>query len=288
MASQQELNRQKEYLANQERINKAKEKQREIDSDNLGISSGLVDSIKEIQGISTRRTTFDQNILKINKEINKEIAGQKSGLSDISTIQKQIAKNEDTILKAQKVFNGLVAGLSEKEKKRVKYANDRANDIAKEQAIQDDILDKIAQGENLSEKELKSLNAKLQSSQKRQENAERLLGYHTDMLSPMGKQAVFTKQNEKALEVQNKKREKELKQQEEIEKKLGVFGGLLKGISKIPLIGDLVDTNKILKKAKKEVKATGSGVAGLGAGLKEAGKQIMKAFTDHLTILIAI
>ena len=78
MASEQELNRQKQYLANQERINKAKEKQRELDSDNLGLSSGLVDSIKEIQGVSTKRTTFDQNILKINKEINKEITGQKS------------------------------------------------------------------------------------------------------------------------------------------------------------------------------------------------------------------
>ena len=69
MASEQELNRQKEYLANQQEINKAKEKQRELDKESLGLSSSLVDSIKEIQGISTKRTTFDQNLLKVNKEI---------------------------------------------------------------------------------------------------------------------------------------------------------------------------------------------------------------------------
>ena len=89
-STEQELNIAKDLLEKQEAINKAKNKQKEIDADILGFSSSLVDSIKEVQGISTKRSTFDSNILKINKDINKEILGQKSGLSDISSIQKQM------------------------------------------------------------------------------------------------------------------------------------------------------------------------------------------------------
>ena len=40
-ASEQELNRAEELLKKQEAINKAKEKQRELDSDILGLSSGF-------------------------------------------------------------------------------------------------------------------------------------------------------------------------------------------------------------------------------------------------------
>ena len=68
-STEQELNRAKELLEKQEAINSAKQKQRELDADILGLSSSLVDSIKEIQGISTKRSTFDQNLLKVNKKI---------------------------------------------------------------------------------------------------------------------------------------------------------------------------------------------------------------------------
>ncbi len=87
-------------------------KQKELDADLVGLSASLVDSIKEVQGVSTKRSTFDQNILKVNKEINKELLGQKAGLSDISTINKQIQKNKDLILKSQRTENALTSNLS--------------------------------------------------------------------------------------------------------------------------------------------------------------------------------
>ena len=65
MASEQDLNRAKELLATEEARLSIKQKQNTLDSDSVGLASSLVDSIKEIQGISTKRTTFDSNILKM-------------------------------------------------------------------------------------------------------------------------------------------------------------------------------------------------------------------------------
>lgn len=79
MPTEQELNRAKELLAIEKQRAEVKEKQNILDSDSVGLASSLVDSIKEVQGISTKRTTFDTNILKINKSISKEISEQRRG-----------------------------------------------------------------------------------------------------------------------------------------------------------------------------------------------------------------
>ena len=284
-ASEQELNRAEELLKKQEAINKAKEKQKELDSDILGLSSSLVDSIKEIQGISTKRSTFDQNVLKINKGINKEILGQKSGLSDISTIQKQISKNNDLIEKSEKTFNGLV---SDREKDRVKFATDRANDVSKEQGIQNEILDKLSRGEKVRK-------GSLEASQNRQANAERLLRFHTDLLGPMGKQAVFTKQQSLELKRQNELREKEKETLEAINSSLGLSGGLAKAFGKIPGLGDKSEKafGKVQDKIKGMVEKDGIGaipnrLTTASMFAKEFGNILMDAATDPLVIITAI
>ena len=102
----------------------------------------------------------------------------------------------------------------------------------------------------------------------------------------MSKQAVFTRQNTAELERQNIARQKEKDTLVANEKKLGAFGGILKGISKIPLLGDLVNTDKIMGAAMDKIKETGSGVAGLGAGLKEAGKQMLSGLTNPANIAL--
>ena len=213
MASEQELNRQKEYLANQQEINKAKEKQRELDKESLGLSSSLVDSIKEIQGISTKRTTFDQNLLKVNKEINKEIMGQKSGLSDISTIQKQITKNEEIIKKARNTSSSITSGLTENEKKRVKLANERIAQINSQKSIQENILKQAEEGGVFAKE---AYDASVAEQAQKEAALENIIA----QLGPLAQQAIFTKQNADELERQNKARQKELAQQKEIEKKL--------------------------------------------------------------------
>jgi len=279
MPTEQELNRAKELLAIEKERADIKQKQNDLDSESVGLASSLVDSIKEIQGISTKRTTFDTNILKINKSISKEILEQRRGLSSVEAIDKQLLKNKESLTKASKIENALTSSLSSKEQKRVKYANDRANDVLKEKSIQEDLLAAAETGEGFDRKAF-------ESSEKRQAKAEGTLDYHTRLLGPLGQQAVFTRQNADELERQNKIREKEKEIIIANEKKLGAFGGILKGISKIPILGDLVDTDKILGAAMDKIKDGGSGVAGLGAGLKEAGSQMLSGLTNPANIAL--
>ena len=279
MTSEESLNNSREKLEIEKKIVEIKEKQNSLDADAVGLSSSLVDSIKEIQGISTKRTTFDQNLLKVNKQIAKEILGQKSGLSDISSIQKQIQKNSPLIEKGKRMENALTNSLSDKEKERVKIANAIASNISKEKGIQEQILDKAAKTGKLDEFSLKR-------SQQKQLGVEGAFNLAIKGLNITAQQAVFTNQHTKELEKHNKEREKEAKTLKENEKKLGAFGGLLKGIGKIPILGDLVDTDEILGSAMGKIKEGGSGVAGLGAGLKTAGKQMLKSITNPANLAL--
>lgn len=71
-----------------------------------------------------------------------------------------------------------------------------------------------------------------------------------------------------------KKSQTEAENRKKIENSLGVTGGMLKGISEIPFLKDVVDTEKVLKAANDEIELTKSGVKGLGAGFGEVGNQI--------------
>lgn len=274
------LDEQKKINAELEREIKLKERAKSIDQDRLSLSSGLVDSIKETLGVKTRISTFDNNILKVNKEINKVILNQRKDFDSIEDLTKQISKNTETIAKAEKVNSSLSSSLSSEGKKRLGYAKSNLTQISKLQKEQDSILAAAEKGEQID------LN-RLDAIQKEIGNREATLDQQVAGMSFSERQAFFSEQNLKAIKAEQAEREKELKQKKEIEKKLGAFGGILKGISKIPLVGDLVNTDKILKAASDKVKDTGSGVAGLGAGLKEAGKQMMDGLTNPANLALA-
>jgi len=286
MSSEQELNRAEEILKKQEAINEAKRKQREIDADILGFSSGLVDSIKEIQGISTKRSTFDSSILKINKDINKEILGQKSGLSDISTVQKQIAKNDSLIEKSRKTQQAITNSLSAEDLKRVNRINIISKGLKTGKDEQDAILEAAAKTGELDK-------SALNKAQRKMAFAENLLNKEQDLLSPMAQQAVFSKQNADELERQNKLREKEIQNLEKVQNSLGLSGVLAKGLSKIPGIGD--SASKAFKSVEDKVKATVEETGEAPSKFKtmtmfagEFGKEFSKAVNDPLAILSAI
>ena len=288
MASEQELNRAKEQLKVQEEINKAKAKQKELDADAISLSAALVDSIKEIQGISTKRATFDQNLLKVNKEISKEILGQKSGLSDISTVQKQISKNNDLIQKSAKLQNALQSSLGPKEAERVKNAEAFANEILKQKNIQDELLDKASKGVSINKQAY-------QDAVDAQELAEVSLEIETETLGAIGKQAIFTKQQTNEIKRQNVEREKEKETLEAINSSLGLSGGLAKAFGKIPGLGAKSEKafGKVQDKIKGMVEKDGMGaipsrLTTASMFAKEFGTILMDAATDPLVVITAI
>ena len=81
--------------------------------------------------------------------------------------------------------------------------------------------------------------------------------------------------------------DEELGRRLKIEKKLGLTGKLMKGISKIPLIGSLIDGEKAMKAMEGAATKGAGSVKTMMAGLGSALKDIKDAALDPLTIAIA-
>lgn len=69
-----------------------------------------------------------------------------------------------------------------------------------------------------------------------------------------------------------------------VEKAMGNLGKIVKGMSKIPLVGELINAEKILKKMQQTAAEGGSKLAVMGAGLKETFKTIGDSLTDITTV----
>jgi len=82
----------------------------------------------------------------------------------------------------------------------------------------------------------------------------------------------FEKQTQEALK-------KELAFRKEIERKMGIFGGILKGISKIPILGDVVDASETLD----VMKDTGGSLA---EGLKNVGGQFVDGLLNPANLAL--
>ena len=76
-------------LSSAERANLIKEEnyllkdQLKLQQESLDLSSSLVDSIKEVLGLTVKKSTSDANLLKVNKEINRTILDQSKGITSI-------------------------------------------------------------------------------------------------------------------------------------------------------------------------------------------------------------
>ena len=78
--------------------------------------------------------------------------------------------------------------------------------------------------------------------------------------------------------------EKQLKESEKIEGVMGNFGGIVKGLNKIPILGNLINSEKVLEKMQQTAANTKNTFAVMGTGILEVGKSITKGLVDPLTV----
>jgi len=158
----------------------------------------------------------------------------------------------------------------------------KQNSAVKEAAKSYSNLESIAYKLQNSEEQITDLNEKqLKALKSKAQIALRELKFAADRLKT-GK--ILTAQEKAILQAKKdsfkvesdfvKKVTEELDAHIKITKQLGLTGGILKGISKIPILGDVFDANEALDAARKKVQETGSGVKGLGAAFKNIGGQI--------------
>ena len=252
-----------------------------LQDDSFDISTSAVDSLKEILGIESRRSTFEAATLKTNKDINAAILNQKTGLSDISNIQKQIQKNEDLLKKSKLVERGLLSSIGGELSKNGKIIEGRIKKQAEQNKQLSEYNKRIEEGVSIDMSSYNQLKDKISLQ-------EQLISQDFSKLSSLEQQVLLTQQNIKALEDQQKIREAENDIQEHINSQLGLTGSLLKGINKVPIVGKFIDANKALEKMRESIEAGGGKLAALGAGFKAVGGDIVSGMTDPLFILTGI
>jgi len=79
---------------------------------------------------------------------------------------------------------------------------------------------------------------------------------------------------------------KRLEQEIKINETLGTTGALLKGMSKIPIVGNIIDTNKALDASRSKIKDGSGKFSAMGAAVKSVGADILTNLTDPLTTTV--
>ena len=186
----------------QKKLNELLQKQIEMQAEGYGLSTSYLESLKEILGIKSRVSTADQNLVDLNKKINREIMNQKAGSSDINELQKQIKNNQDLLNRAKVLETDLSKSLTDEDKKRLEWSNKNIETINKKLKLLDE---ELAKSEALKDKDLiKRLQTEI--AQK-----ERGLDLQTKSMSQSARTLLYTQKQREELEKQNTERDKELK-----------------------------------------------------------------------------
>ena len=234
-----------------------------VEPENLGPSKDTLDLAKALQQI------LDQN-LDINRQNTAAIKDSVSIARDLSTEYAVTNEQQLKINQANRMSSTLNADINAK-------IFERSEGLRKSVTIQKDI--------SLSEDIRKKLSVERGEIQKKQmaavkagkfDEAAILKDINLGLMAQMDLQGDV----KKALD-------EELSRRIEIEKKLGLTGKLMKGITKIPIIGNLIDGEKAMD-AMEEAASKGAGsVKTMMVGLKSALTDIKDAALDPLTIAIA-
>jgi hypothetical protein len=80
--------------------------------------------------------------------------------------------------------------------------------------------------------------------------------------------------------------QEEDKVRDNINKKTGILGGILKGISKIPVLGNVFDAEQALDASKKSIRETKSAVSGLGGAFKNIGSQLLGGVLNPANLVL--
>ena len=191
---------------------------------------------------------------EINAELGKQINSVRDASKAYSTLEniaRQLQNSEEDITKLNEKQ---LESLKQRTSKAVRELKQSAERIQKEKGINNlnNISKKIKK--QLSSEEQAILNA----AQQRFEVEEKFLA-NVD---------------------------KELENQKQINKQLGIMGGTLKGISKIPILGDVFDAEQALEAAREKTKETKSGVQGIGAAFKNIGSQIKEGMLNPSNMVL--
>ena len=209
-----------------------------------------------VSDISGAREGFTR-IVDEMKNMNSGLSKSKKSFSDLSSLAAKLQSHQQGI-----------SILSVKELQNLKKKTaEKVNDL------------------NLSQKLVNEEIASLQNKGQLEANEATLLTKliiaQTELGNEISNNNGFIKQFNTQLDDQ-------IKLEENINSQLGLTGKLMKGITKVPIVGQFIDADNAINKMRESVEAGGGKLAALGAGFKSVGGDIVSGMTDPLFILTGI
>ena len=230
--------------------------------DQFATQQSIVESLKEVLGVKTKVSESDNTQLKLSREAVRLLSGQDSSLTSIAEKNKDIVKNKKLIDKIN-VSSDIL------EKARVK----RASILAKSIKEKNKEVAKQLESGKLDQSAIDRIHQEIAVKQKSLKTT--LLG-----LTGQEKIAYLAAQTKENLEEANKEREKERGILENIQKSMGKTGAILAGISKIPILGGLIDSKKIIEELEKSADPLGKKMVGIKKIFTAIGNEAKRSMKD--------
>ena len=248
-----------------------------------------------------------REINKILKDIEKsyKILGEKNPFEGISPEKLNLDDLKDSLKEATEYINLLDTNASDifKSFKAIteevgnnnKAYSSASKSLGSLTSISAQLRDNQLDINNLSSKQLKSLSSRISSETANLRVSQQLLESKLREGTISDKERVMLSninglldEKDSTLKSLNKTALEELELRQKIDKQLGIAGGLLKGISKIPILGDIFDANEAIKEMEDNLKTSNSPVKALGAGFQNIGKQIVDGVLNPANLILGV
>jgi len=262
----------------------------------------LLDDIAKGYDILRQKNPFDKFDTQGIQDIDQTIDQLQIALDGVN------AKVEDFTESVSESYNAFKSIVSE-----IGKLNKGLQESKKAYSISASLAQKIRDHElgitNLSSKQLKQVKEKLESSKQDLKSATSLLqeernrlrnGRELNQLSAdeAKKYADLTNliqdnirnlsQSNETYGKLNSQIDEAIIKEKKLEKQLGVTGAVLKGISKIPILGDLFDSTEALEEMEDILRKGGSSAEALSAGFKNIGSQIKTGLLNPANAVLNI
>lgn len=201
-----------------------------------------------------------RDAISINSKNNEFLKQQES-------IYKQLIKSADKLTDYENEYTELSSKqlIQEKQKVEANYKKseqikDQVKEAINQLKIERDALE-------IDSKQYQLLDAKIKKQQNISDELSAAAQTQEDFVNSLDKQIAKT---------------------QKLEGQMGAIGGILKGISKIPILGDVVDADQIKAKTQKVFEEGGSAMKAFTVGAKEFGSQIIGSLSKLNLIAIAV
>jgi len=236
---------------------------------------------EQISKLSGKSVENYKEKLKALNAINASLDAYKTTLEDIS----------DRIADQSQGFAGLleeIQGINEELVKEGKFTRDATKALSGLESIASKLKSDQKGYNDLNQKQLQQEKSKLKILQDQfEESAKRIKQRGAQNAQEQAIIDAYEEQNS-IFQRTNGLLDDRIEQEKIYASNLGATGALLTGMSKIPLVGPLLDVNDALDLAREKAKAGGNAFQVMATGLSSVGKSLVDNMLDPLTLVTGL